>query len=229
MSHHIFTVFIQLTHLIFYESSYEHTVRLLFYIPSRRISSSTLLVLRISVQCFHHCLFILDGRFNQLHTLHIHLANLGPPEAIIKSQAEIPNLKCFVLSCVLPTYDCDSLIPPLVHRMSNLEKLGLHLTIHVNATFIDGNNLKKYILNHMPKLNIFSFDLHSIASINNLIRLPLKEDIQQAFRNFPCTQITTRIDYFLEENWGQYHTYSYPFLMQYYKDITNNFPGGLYQ
>ncbi|CAM4786164.1 unnamed protein product [Rotaria magnacalcarata] len=186
LCYHIFTVFIQLTYLIFYESSYEHTVRLLFYVPSRRFSSSTLLVLGINVQCFHHCLFILDGRFNHLHTLHIHLANLRPPEAIVNSQAEIPNLKCFVLSCVLPTYDYDPLIPSLVHRMSNLEKLGLHLTIHANATFIDGNSLKKDILNHMPKLNVFSFDIHSIAFTNNLIYLPSKEDIQQAFRHFPC-------------------------------------------
>ncbi|CAF4566190.1 unnamed protein product [Rotaria socialis] len=33
----------------------------------------------------------------------------------------------------------------------------------------------------------------------------------------------------LEQYRGQCHVYSYPFLMQYYDDITNNIPGGLYR
>ncbi|CAF4861680.1 unnamed protein product [Rotaria socialis] len=34
---------------------------------------------------------------------------------------------------------------------------------------------------------------------------------------------------FIEQYRDQCHVYSYPFLMQYYDDITNNFPRGLYR
>ncbi|CAF3831388.1 unnamed protein product [Rotaria magnacalcarata] len=128
--HHIFIVFIKLTHLIFYESSYQNIVRLLFDFPSPSFFSSTLL--------------------------------------------------CFFLSRVLPTSYCHVLILPLLYRMSNLEKLGLYLTLYVE-TFIDGNNLKKNILNHISQLNQFTFDIHSLMLINNTMNLPSKEDIQRTF------------------------------------------------
>jgi hypothetical protein len=66
----IFTVFNNLTHLIFYESSWKNIVRLFFEFPSPKFSSSTLLVLNIKVETFDVCLYILDGRFSQLHTLY---------------------------------------------------------------------------------------------------------------------------------------------------------------
>ncbi|CAF3682100.1 unnamed protein product [Rotaria socialis] len=75
--------------------------------------------------------------------------------------------------------------------MLNLEKLGLYLSISVDERFIDGNNLKENILNHMSQLNQFIFH----------IRFQRKQ--------------------------GQCHIYSYPFLMKYYEDTTNNFPSGL--
>ncbi|CAF5021147.1 unnamed protein product, partial [Rotaria magnacalcarata] len=46
----------------------------------------------------------------------------------------------------------DELILPLIYRMSNLEELGLSFTTTVDETFIDGNNLKQHILNHMSQL-----------------------------------------------------------------------------
>ncbi len=79
---HIFTVFNNLSHLIFYESSYKNIVRLLFDFPSVNFFSSTLWVLNIKIQCFRVCLYLLDGRFNRLHTLIVELANLYPTEDI---------------------------------------------------------------------------------------------------------------------------------------------------
>ncbi|CAF2789704.1 unnamed protein product [Rotaria sp. Silwood2] len=225
---HIFSVFLNLTHLIFYESSYNNIVRLLFDFPSPKLSSSTLLVLNIKVQSFYICLYLLDGRFNQLHTLYIELTHIFRPDEEIENQIKIPNLKCFSLSCVLETTYYDELILPLLYRMSNLEKLGLYLSIFVYERFIDGNNLKKNILNHMSQLNQFSFHIHSRMFINNEMNLPSKQDIQQTFRDFKDNQIISYVDYFPERKKGQCNIYSYPFLMKYYEDITNNFPGGLY-
>ena len=82
----IFSVFLNLTHLIFYESSYKKIVRLLFDSPTPKISSSTLMVLNIKVQSFHVCLYLLDGRFNQLQTFFIELANIHIPDQEIENQ-----------------------------------------------------------------------------------------------------------------------------------------------
>ncbi|CAF1213445.1 unnamed protein product [Rotaria sordida] len=195
----IFSVFLKLTHLIFYESSYKNIAPLLFDFPSPKLSSSTL-----------------------------SLANIYCPDEEIENQIKIPNLKCFSLSCEFKTSNYNELILPLLYRMTNLEKLGLYLSIFVDERFIDGNNLKKNILYHMPQLNQFSFHIRSTMFINNEINLPSKQDIQQTFIDFKDNQIISYVDYFLELNQGQCHIYSYPFLMKYYQDITNNFPGGLY-
>jgi hypothetical protein len=112
--------------------------------------------------------------------------------------------------------------------MSNLEKLDLDLTVFVKETFIDGNNLKKNILNHMSQLKQFTFDIRSCMCINNEMNLPSKEDIQQTFNDFQYTKIISCVDYFLEYKQSLCHIYSYPFLMRRYENITNNFPGGLY-
>ncbi|CAF4763527.1 unnamed protein product, partial [Rotaria sp. Silwood2] len=175
---YIFTVFINLTHLIFYDGSYINNARLLFDIPSSSFSSSSLLVLNIKVQTFDICLYLLDGRFNQLHTLNIELANIFRPLREIENQRKIPNLKCFVLSCIMRTGYYDELILPLIYRMSNLEELDLDLTICVKETFIDGHNLTKNILNHMSQLKQFTFDIRSRKCIYNEMNLPWKEDIK---------------------------------------------------
>ncbi|CAF5105652.1 unnamed protein product, partial [Rotaria sp. Silwood1] len=83
---HIFTVFINLNHLIFYDASYKNNVRLLFNIPSPSFSSSSLLVLNIKVQTFDVCLYLLDGRFEQLRTLYIELAKIFSPSGEIENQ-----------------------------------------------------------------------------------------------------------------------------------------------
>ena len=82
----IFSVCKNLTHLIVYESSYKNGVPLFFDLPSPKLSSSTLLVLNIKVQNFFMCLYLLDGRFNQLHTFHIELINIHPPREAIENQ-----------------------------------------------------------------------------------------------------------------------------------------------
>jgi hypothetical protein len=82
----IFSVFKNLTHLIVYESSYKNIVRLFFDPPSPKLSSSTLLVLDIKVQSFFMCLYLLDGRFNQLHTFYIELTHIHLPDEEIENQ-----------------------------------------------------------------------------------------------------------------------------------------------
>ncbi|CAF3060492.1 unnamed protein product [Rotaria sp. Silwood2] len=68
----ILTVFTRLITFVLYESSDKNCVRLHFddfQLP--KIRSSTLMKFNIRVHTFDDCLYLLDGRFNQLHTLYV--------------------------------------------------------------------------------------------------------------------------------------------------------------
>jgi hypothetical protein len=112
--------------------------------------------------------------------------------------------------------------------MSNLEQLGLYIAVWVDETFVDGNYLKTNIINRMPRLNQFTFSINSLMFINNKLNLPSTEDIQCTFIDFPINAIISYINYFPEAGKGRCHIYSYPSEMEYYSDISNNFPGGLF-
>jgi hypothetical protein len=123
----------------------------------------------------------------------------------------------------------DELILPLLHRMSNLEKLDLSLGVCTNKTFVDGNNLKLNIINHMPLLNKFTFNIRSSSRFYNQFNFPSNEYIQETFKDFQNEQIISSIDYFQEKEYSQCHIYSYPYELTYYDNITNNFPGGIFE
>ncbi|CAF3372367.1 unnamed protein product [Rotaria socialis] len=225
---YILNVFTGLIYLKFNESLYKNCARLLLddeFLPTFR--SSTLLKLNIRVQCFDDCLYLLDGRFNQLHTLCVDLVHINRPHEI-KNQGDLPNLKCFSLSCNLAISFYDELILPLLYRMSNLEQLGLYIAT-INATFIDGNHLKRDIINRMARLNQFTFYIASFMFICNPLDFPSAEDIQRTFIDFPKNNIISYVDYFPEAKQSQCRIYSYPSFIPYYDNITNNFPGGLFQ
>ncbi|CAF3169754.1 unnamed protein product [Rotaria sp. Silwood2] len=225
---YILNVFTNLIYLILYESSYKNRVPLFFDDPPPpTFRSSTLLKLSVRLKCFGDCLYLLDGRFNQLHTLYVVLVNLHRTE-LSEKEGDLPNLKCFSLSCNLETSHHDEIIFPLLNRMPNLEQLGLYLLIHVDEIFIDGNHLKKNIINRMPRLNQFTFYISSSMFTRNKLNLPSTEDIQRTFIDFPNNEIVSYVDYFPKAERGLCHIYSYPSVMECYSDISNNFPGGLF-
>jgi hypothetical protein len=141
-------------------------------------------------------------------------------------------MKCFSLTSDLETMFYEDSIVPLLHRMSNLEELFLNLPIGrdtVHKSFIDGNNLKRDIISHMPKLNKFVFSIHSSLLPGNLSHLPSNEDIQLTFKDLEDYQIISYIDYFPNDQIGQCHIYSHPYTMNYLYRLTNSFPGGLFK
>ncbi len=113
--------------------------------------------------------------------------------------------------------------------MSNLEELSLYFIIRYGS-IIDGDNLKKNIINSMTRLNKFTFNICSAIRLNNQVNLPSNEDIQNTFRNFPnSNQIISYVDCFSKSNSFRCHIYSYPYPWSFYYNITNNFPGGLFK
>ncbi|CAF4429762.1 unnamed protein product [Rotaria sp. Silwood2] len=116
--------------------------------------------------------------------------------------------------------------------MSNLEELFLNISIGLSTpdkSFIDGNDLKRDIINHMPKLNKFVFSIHSNLDVDDLTHLPSNEDIQRTFKGLEDYQIISYIHYLPDDQIGQCHIYSQPYTMNYLYRLTNSFPGGLFK
>jgi hypothetical protein len=80
---HIFTMFTNLQYLNFVSSSIWYQIISFHYSPPP-IFSSNLLELLVSLENFTDCLYLLDGRFNQLRTLHVNIS-------IITSRLKIDN------------------------------------------------------------------------------------------------------------------------------------------
>jgi hypothetical protein len=148
---------------------------------------------------------------------------------MLSFQEELLNLKSFSLHCDTSTDVYDELIVPLLHRMSNLEKLQLCFTVHRKKTFLNGNELKTNIINHLLRLTKFTFNIHSSIQPDHQMSLPSNEDIQYTFKDFDNTQIISCVDYFPDSKGNHCHVYSYPYTTKKYKYITNNFPGGLFK
>lgn len=116
--------------------------------------------------------------------------------------------------------------------MSNLEKLFLNISVdryNSYRSFIDGNNLKKDIIDYMPKINQFVFSIRSIISyVEDLMHFPSNDDIRHTFTGFENDQIMSYIDYFVNEKILQCHIYSHPYTIDCLYELTNSFPGGLF-
>ena len=57
-----------------------------FQISSPTVISSTLLKLKVCLESFSDCLYLLDGRFNQLHTLDVHIVSIFTPRQTINNK-----------------------------------------------------------------------------------------------------------------------------------------------
>jgi hypothetical protein len=112
--------------------------------------------------------------------------------------------------------------------MVNLEKLHLQL-ICQRDKFIDGDDLKTNIINHLLRLNTFTFNIRTINYSFYENDLLSNEDIQQTFKDFKSNQVISCVDYFQEARYGECHAYSYPYKSKYYYMITNNFPDRLFE
>ena len=113
--------------------------------------------------------------------------------------------------------------------MMNLKKLDLRLKIYRYhyRRFVDGNDLKENIIRYMPQLNEFTFDIRTFTEYRDRINTPSNEDVQRTFNGFLSKQIVAWTDH-LEIRGSQCYIHSYPYRMKSYKNITNQFPGGLF-
>ncbi|CAF1467107.1 unnamed protein product [Rotaria sordida] len=225
---HIFTMFTNLQYLNFSPSSFGHQ-RLSFRTQPPTIISTNLLKLHVSLNDFNDCLYLLDGSFNQLHTLYVNISFIVSTNVSVNNKKKLPTLKCFSLQCDMSGNVYDELILPLLRRMMNLEKLDLCLSVSGRKSFVDGNDLKINIINHMPRLYKFIFNIRSSSCFYNEVNLPSNKFIQETFRDFKDKEIIYYVDYFPKRRESRCHIYSYPYRLKDYYDITNNFSGGIFK
>ncbi|CAF3357466.1 unnamed protein product [Rotaria sp. Silwood2] len=118
-------------------------------------------------------------------------------------------------------------IPGSRKRPVNGQEVGLQF-LNISDSIIDGDILKKDFINHMPRLNKFTFNISSLVRLDNPRNLPSNEDIKNTFKNFNNIIISS-VDYFSQPNLLYCHIYSYPYTWTFYHNITNDFPGRLFK
>ncbi|CAF4082841.1 unnamed protein product [Rotaria sordida] len=173
-----------------------------FDLSSTNFKSSTLTELKIHVVTFDDCLYLLDGYFNCLSTLIIHVKKISYTSGTIDNKKKLPKLKHFSLTSYPHIFLYDNLIIPLLRRMINLEELILYLSIiRSNKNYIDGSQLYDDILIYMPRLNKFTFNIHTNVDKKNVeIAFSSNEDIQRSFSRKEYEPVASHIETFTKEN-----------------------------
>ncbi|CAF3182628.1 unnamed protein product [Rotaria sp. Silwood2] len=211
-------------------SSIDDHQQLTFDLTTSTTFSSNLLELHVAVHSMDDCHYLLDGHFNQLSKFYVTICDVLNDSALAKHKVKKRlNLKCFSLTYKfgLCGYTDGDLIP-MLRRMPNLEELSLYFA-STHGPIIDGDNLKKNFINHMTGLKKFIFDIRSTIPCYNQVNLPSNEHIQNTLKNVINNQIFSYVDYFSKAHEFRCHIYSYPHTWNFFDNITNNFPGGLFK
>lgn len=113
--------------------------------------------------------------------------------------------------------------------MLNLEELALQLSvIRGEESYIDGNQLYEEVLNYLPRLNKFMFNIHTnIIKTGIDVDLPSNDDIRNSFikRGFQSVGVCAA-DQRVVNNRGNCHVYSLPYLFRDFLFMTSCFQGG---
>jgi len=127
--------------------------------------------------------------------------------------------------------------------MINLEELILYLSIiRSNKNYIDGSELYDDILIYMPRLNKFTFTIHTNVDKNNVeIAFSSNEDIQRSFSRKEYGPVASYIETFTRENErrchryslpyefkSRCHIYSLPYQFKTFHFLNNSFPGEIF-
>jgi hypothetical protein len=101
----ILTVFTNLTYLYCHPVFESDQPLLSFEEKTPIFFSSALLELHINVASLSDCLYLLDGRLNQLRTFHIDIDFVGRPSSLINQKASyLGTFKLFLLTFFISHY-----------------------------------------------------------------------------------------------------------------------------
>ena len=114
--------------------------------------------------------------------------------------------------------------------MINIKELVLYLLVRrFDSTYVDGIQLYDQILIYLPELNKFTFSIQTYV-VNNNIRndLPSNEDIQRSFVGRRYGQVGSYARIRSTEDVARCHIYSIPYDFEYFLELKNFFPGGIF-
>ncbi|CAF1388865.1 unnamed protein product [Adineta ricciae] len=206
------------------QSSVENCPCLSLYdLPLHTFSSSTLTKLSVNVHDLYDVCALLDGRLKQLTTLTVQIEAIDDSMRIPYNSNDLPNFKCFSLTCYKCFKGFNNPIVPLLQCMKYLEDLSLYLHIYGGSTFISGTCLDNEILVYLPQLHSFTFYIASNNAITNSATRVLHSDIEQTFKNLRHWQVAFMVDYF-EPYKMICRVFSLPFKFHLLEHIGNNIP-----
>ncbi|CAF0961026.1 unnamed protein product [Adineta steineri] len=225
----IFGLFTNLKYLDIDANDTHHFPRsLLTGVPSTTCCSSSIVHLRIRMQNIDDCIYLLDGRLSQLHTMIVNLDYIHNPvlirlrpQKIIRNSLKLMNnmtnlcrLKYFSIHAYHRTTEFDSIVIPLIRRMTHLEKLMLSVRVGGKDSFIDGTCLNNCLLSQMPCLHIFQFNIITeFVSLYAQQPKPTADNIRRTF-----TERGYNVDCYIDHQFSssrRCHVYSLPFPMEY--------------
>ncbi len=132
-------------------------------------------------------------------------------------------MKCFSLTSYHETDAYDNCVIPLLHRMSYLEKLTLYIRSCTRTTFIDGTDLHRKILIHMPRLQSFYFYISTETNTDNSVNRLSDDNIRQTFTNIGYDQMACYVNYYCNSR-AICHVFSLPFVFDHLENFCNKFP-----
>ncbi|CAF3210926.1 unnamed protein product, partial [Rotaria sp. Silwood2] len=192
--------------------------------PSISFSSATLSYLSINVSTFDDCLYLLDGRLKQLSTLIVQIYKTSKSSSVIPITDNLPNLKCFSLTCYFLFDIYDEHILPLLHRMTYLEKLTLYLCIKIRDRFIDCFHLQNEILLYMPRLHLFTFYISTYDRAADLFCFVPRQDIQRIDANIGHEKYMANMINYISIDETVFSIFSLPFAFHRIRAVGNIFP-----
>lgn len=138
-------------------------------------------------------------------------------------QDELPNLKCFSLTCYHCNQGYDTVIVPTLRRMLHLQELTLYIHIFDGPTFIGGTDLDEQILVHMPQLHTFTFYIACQTANADPTFHVTNDHIEQSFANGKYRQVNVMVDYLMPRSLTS-RVFSLPCKFSRLDDIGNNIP-----
>ncbi|CAF1570973.1 unnamed protein product, partial [Adineta steineri] len=185
-------------------------------------SSLNLTKLCVGVCCVDDCFALLDGRLKQLNTFIVDICDMDDELSSVYDMDDLPNMKCFSLTCRCETNQYDTQVLPLLHRMIKLEELTLNVINYERTTLIDGTQINNNILVHMPCLRKFTFYISTEVELHHITHHLSNEDIQRTFTNIGYQQVSCILNYMVDNI--MCHIFSLPFAFDCLEYIGNAFP-----
>ncbi|CAF2171608.1 unnamed protein product [Rotaria magnacalcarata] len=189
--------------------------------------SSRLTHIRITLLFLDDCIRLLNQLGSQLYSFAVSLPYPSPRQNS-NAMSRIASISCpYLKELTITSYrnipQYERYIVPLLQRLPTIEYLTLLLAVGVESflprRFIDGYDLQRDIISHMPHLRQFYIHIRSIVvSVPHTDTDTIRQSFSHQEQSVDCV-----LDYF-NNDCGQCQIFSLPFIGTRLDFISNRFP-----